>query len=434
MKPPGGVIGAEARFFRCRPANDPEAEEERPFCCSLPVTKVPVTGNVFAVARRLSNAGMLPLEQSAPQPFHDRYGYIHPRPHDRAAQTEQGFHGLKGRVYDYNMIFDADCVFVTDVVCAAPTHAWLHLTGVEPDVLYVNGQKVEDFGELLLLPAGRVRLAAGFVYDETKQPDFVNRAPLKRAGVWLTTEKTVAPAPRPLCIAPFANPAFLPLENIAVSTRVFEYSFRAVPGTYGFEGCFFGRLLHAEINGAPMTLEETGPGYFGGTCYRAEGEKSETIPEITFTLETDPGSAYTGAIPEPLKILHEAGLLPCGDALGFGALKNYSGKLVYGKRIALPETKEPLRWELSLGEVAVSARVTVNGQTAAVLPCPPYVCDITDALRPGENDLAITVSNTLSNHYSTVPSGYSNFPADAASGLIGPVTLRGFRQPESGMA
>ena len=45
----------------------------------------------------------------------------------------------------------------------------------------------------------------------------------------------------------------------------------------------------------------------------------------------------------------------------------------------------------------------------------------------GENEIALTVSNTLCNHYSTIPSYYSNYPQDAKSGLIGPVRIRTIR-------
>ena len=426
--PAGGFIGAEARFFRC--AGDGEDLKDKaplPYCHSLSIAKIDVdseTGNVFSIARACAEGGRLPDLPFASPLLHDRYGYVHKERNTEPALYDEGYHGLKGRVHDYNMIFDGDCVFFTDVYCAAPTHAWLYLTGVTPDVLFVNGKKIAQADALLLLPAGRVRLAAGFVYDDAKTPDYVNRAKLKRAGVYLTTEKFFEKPERPLTVTAFANPLFLPFMPPAADDVYYDYAFFAVPGTYGFEGNFFGELQEAQINGEPMEIEALGDGNFGGRRFRAVGPKCEGVPEITFTLETDPGAAFTGAIPEPVSILHENGRLPLCDVSKTGALINYSGKMAYRKTVTLGKRDEDSRVLLSLGQVFVTASVQVNGKNVGILTYPPFVCDITDAVTDGENEIEITVSNTLCNHYSTAPSAYSNFPEDAASGLVGPVEIR----------
>ena len=107
-----------------------------------------------------------------------------------------------------------------------------------------------------------------------------------------------------------------------------------------------------------------------------------------------------------------------------GALKNYSGKLVYKKNVRLSVKENDERFMLSLGQVYVTASVMVNGQAMGVLTYPPFECDISDAVTDGDNEIEITVSNTLCNPYSTIPSAYSNFPEDAASGLVGPAEIR----------
>ena len=78
---------------------------------------------------------------------------------------------------------------------------------------------------------------------------------------------------------------------------------------------------------------------------------------------------------------------------------------------------------LNLGKVGSTARVVINGGEPIVFTHAPFEADVTELVENGENSIEITVSNTLSNHYSTVPSRYSNYPEDAASGLIGPVAL-----------
>lgn len=77
--------------------------------------------------------------------------------------------------------------------------------------------------------------------------------------------------------------------------------------------------------------------------------------------------------------------------------------------------------ELDLGLVDATCEVAVNGQTVDVLMSTPYRLDITDYVKPGENDVEVLVYSTLSNHYQSVPSAYRGTPR---AGLLGPVSLK----------
>lgn len=80
-------------------------------------------------------------------------------------------------------------------------------------------------------------------------------------------------------------------------------------------------------------------------------------------------------------------------------VKYYSGTAVYRKRFHLP--KEYLRKNrslcLDLGRVCVMAEVVVNGRSLGVLWKAPFRMDITEALRAGENDMEIRVTNLWPN-------------------------------------
>ena len=105
-------------------------------------------------------------------------------------------------------------------------------------------------------------------------------------------------------------------------------------------------------------------------------------------------------------------------------MENYSGGAVYKKRFSL--THEQLQGEvvLDLGAVNTTAEVAVNGQDAGVRLARPYRFDITDQAREGENELEVTVYNTLANYFSVGPfeSEYV-FPGQTVSGLLGPVMV-----------
>jgi len=76
-------------------------------------------------------------------------------------------------------------------------------------------------------------------------------------------------------------------------------------------------------------------------------------------------------------------------------VRHFSGSALY--RMAFDggmKFKEAhLRWYLDVGRVAVMAEVKLNGQDLGVLWKAPYRVDITSALRPGDNQLEVKVTN-----------------------------------------
>ena len=62
----------------------------------------------------------------------------------------------------------------------------------------------------------------------------------------------------------------------------------------------------------------------------------------------------------------------------------------------------------------------MNGKLAGIKVSPPWDLDISAFVKPGENRIEILVSNTLANHYMTIPTHYRG---QTTSGLLGPVKL-----------
>ena len=104
-------------------------------------------------------------------------------------------------------------------------------------------------------------------------------------------------------------------------------------------------------------------------------------------------------------------------------LANYSGGAVYRKTIRVSqEEADSKSIQLDLGpELGATAEVRVNGLSAGILVAAPWIVNLTDMLKVGENRLEIEVYNTLANHYSTIPTRYKG--PSSKSGLIGPVRI-----------
>jgi hypothetical protein len=143
-------------------------------------------------------------------------------------------------------------------------------------------------------------------------------------------------------------------------------------------------------------------------------------------------------------------------------IRHFSGVACYEKTLHLPdawfEAGSSIRLELGEGEpvepfvaaphsiaalldapVREAAVVEVNGRKAGVFWCSPYLVDLTAWLRPGRNDLRLTVANLAMNHLAGRPARdlsalYARYgerfrPEDAGkvapikAGIFGPIRL-----------
>jgi hypothetical protein len=118
-------------------------------------------------------------------------------------------------------------------------------------------------------------------------------------------------------------------------------------------------------------------------------------------------------------------------------IRYFSGTATYYKTVPIPAAwlGGTYRLMLDLGEVRNLAAVRVNGRPLGDLWKAPYRVDITDALKPGNNRVAIQITNLWPNRLigdhqpgaeRIAFAAYDPFKADSPllpSGLLGPVTV-----------
>jgi hypothetical protein len=134
--------------------------------------------------------------------------------------------------------------------------------------------------------------------------------------------------------------------------------------------------------------------------------------------------------------------------LGDQEAGRFAGAARYTIRVNLPDAKAD-GWYLDLGDVRESARVWINGKPAGIVVAHPFRVDAAGLLKPGENEIAIEVTNLSANRIrdldrrgvawkkfydiNLVDQTYKPLDASAwdlePSGLLGPVTLTPYRLP-----
>jgi hypothetical protein len=87
-------------------------------------------------------------------------------------------------------------------------------------------------------------------------------------------------------------------------------------------------------------------------------------------------------------------LISWSDSLNPG-VKYFSGTAAYTKMISVPTTwlRPGAHLWLDLGDVKDLADVAVNGKSVGIVWKAPYEIDLTNAIKPGNNQLTIRVTN-----------------------------------------
>jgi hypothetical protein len=214
---------------------------------------------------------------------------------------------------------------------------------------------------------------------------------------------------RPLASCWWNNPAVLPFDvRPEEQTPVGWYKFQSPPGLSSITLNAHGKV-RAWADNKPM--EEKAAGQF------SVAQPTPGPVTVLLRIEQERGWYGGATLNEPIRLNCGSGSIALGDWSKNEGLASYSGGAWYRKTLSLPAAKKVV---LDLGSVAASAEVRVNGKLAGVRVAPPWTLDISDLVKPGDNQIEVLVCNTLANHYCTVPTNYRGSPV---SGLLGPVKI-----------
>ncbi len=154
---------------------------------------------------------------------------------------------------------------------------------------------------------------------------------------------------------------------------------------------------------------------------RIEVDGLSPLRDNILALETYAHSAAAG-LEQPLTVVCgpvEIERLSSWTDLGFGY---YSGRVLYRKTVQIENT--PRKVWLDLGQVQHYVEVYVNGKLVDTLLWPPYELEITDYVKPGNNELALVVSNSIANRFAWDVWGTRGGATAEPSGILGPACLR----------
>jgi hypothetical protein len=168
----------------------------------------------------------------------------------------------------------------------------------------------------------------------------------------------------------------------------------------------------------------------GARTVEAEATHARTVPlEGAWTLAFPAGWGAPAALEAP-------GLAAWKDLDVAPEARAFAGTVRYTRAFDVGALPEGGRVELDLGRVDMIAAVSVNGQAVGTVWAAPYRLDVTRAVRPGVNQLAVEVTSTWFNRLvydagqpeaarkTWTIRGPDKAAALQPSGLLGPVSVR----------
>jgi len=151
-------------------------------------------------------------------------------------------------------------------------------------------------------------------------------------------------------------------------------------------------------------------------------------PRTLETLDLSSGWSLSvkGYAPRSTPFTHDYGKVALGDWRKLNGMENFAGTGTYRQTVSVPPKSlgEHRHATLDLGKMRDMAVVTVNGKALPPTITSPYRVDLTSALKPGANDIQITVATTPQNAMiDPRAAGFKNLKS-VPTGIEGPITLQ----------
>jgi hypothetical protein len=366
------------------------------------------------------------IVESGAAPLHwQPYSYSWKFGADRADVHQLGNDGL-GPVPAEFLVFDAarggrrQVRYLAARVFSPREQAlYLDFGGIEkspPRLAWLNGELVMDIDDEPLPALRQVTLQSGWNHLVLRLVQS-GRRPLATYAVFHSHPTTPA------------QPRFMPLSrwSESASDLIFDsraaaqesvgwYRFKAPPGATQAKLALVANSVEAWVDGRPIEIVD------GVINLEASPQRPREVKQVALRVRHKPGLYEGAAFQAPIVFACERGQIPLGDWSEYG-LQHYSGGVEYRRRFVLTDWQESDSVSLDLGDVRTSAEVKINGRSAGVRLAPPFVFDLSDSVKSGENEIEVKVLNTLANFMSAGPSKYV-FKGQTVSGLLGPASVR----------
>jgi hypothetical protein len=337
----------------------------------------------------------------------------------------QGYHGLKGQMYD-NFIRlgkleefkhslrratePAGNFYVLFTSVIAPSDGTFDILAgdTKPFLFFINDTKTDVNSTSVSLKKGANTVL--LVYN-------------KACETYLVFRKTNTPRPtkQPVSMCWYQDNGVLPFDSEGSKPSTGLFAFESAPGLQSFTFSAYGnvQVWTDGVGQKPIAGKKQANGLIAYKVNLSNPKKSSS--QIVLKVDFQPGYRGMAAIPEYIRQTCGVGTIALGDWSELDGLKAYSGGALYRKTISTSPDDLKSKLEIDLGDLVSSAELFVNGKSAGIRLSPPWTFDITSFAKSGDNKIEILIYNTLANNYTTIPTRYRG---SIKSGLIGPVSLR----------
>ena len=336
---------------------------------------------------------------------------------------------MKGKVDDRFFILDKGGNQQLRTYVFAPTDGTYRIetVGDNPDYIRINGKAVAPKGTL---SKGWHLLETA--YSNSEKVDFMlptGHAVDRRKRSFVVLYKQEAPLPEKKNLyadevaSRWEGSGHLKYDPYGGKYSEWNFRFATAPGSEDMVFSIFGEITKIWLDGKEVDPQEISVIESNNNWNKyliKFNSKMERIAQVALSVQPDIGYQGAAIFREPVQFSTSIGVLETGDWSKKGALRYYSGGMLYNKTLQLPKERKGNKMILDLGDVVATCEVKINDQSVGVLIAPPYKVDISQFAEDKEIKIEVLVYSTLSNHYQTIPTPYKG---DPVAGLIGPVNV-----------